>query len=155
MVATLWARAKVESLMNSDLAGIQSGSPDPAIKEQIVGLGINYRLMTQFTSFVAVEELTITRDGVTRTVAVPVEMPEVVSYEGVFGDKGRMGRLLSSASMRTVQSSTTRSGSSRCSLSHSGVTSVSIVGSVCGVESAHAAASTNAAVRMKGLCMLS
>ena len=92
VVATLWARAKVGDLMNTNLAGIQSGNPDPAVKEQIVGLGINYRLMTQFTSFVAVEELTITRDGVSRTVAVPVEMPEGVSYEGVFGDAGAGGK---------------------------------------------------------------
>ncbi|MHC4088765.1 MAG: VIT and vWA domain-containing protein [Planctomycetota bacterium] len=99
VVATLWARAKVENLMSSDLAGIQRGQPDPAIKEQIVGLGMNYRLMTQFTSFVAVEELTITREGVTRTVAVPVEMPEGVSYEGVFGDGRGFQRVGANFSM--------------------------------------------------------
>ncbi|MCH7812735.1 MAG: VWA domain-containing protein [Planctomycetes bacterium] len=89
-VATLWARAKIENLMNGNLAAIQRGQPDPLVKEQIVGLGVNYRLMTQFTSFVAVEELTFTRDGVSRTIVVPVEMPAGVSYEGVFGD-GRGG----------------------------------------------------------------
>jgi len=41
--------------------------------------------MTQFTSFVAVEERVVTTDGQPRTVQVPVEMPEGVSYEGVFG----------------------------------------------------------------------
>jgi len=90
-VATLWARAKVEELMNGDLAAVQGGMPDPAVREQIVGLGMNYRLLTQFTSFVAVEELTITRGGELRTITVPVEMPEGVSYEGVFGEQRARG----------------------------------------------------------------
>jgi Ca-activated chloride channel family protein len=81
-----WARAKVEELMSQDLLGAQQGKPDPAIKETILGLGLNYRLLTQYTSFVAVEEKTVTIGGQPRTVAVPVEMPEGVSYEGVFGE---------------------------------------------------------------------
>ena len=35
----------------------------------------------------AVEQLKITEGGQSRTVAVPVEMPEGVSYEGVFGGR--------------------------------------------------------------------
>jgi Ca-activated chloride channel family protein len=91
VIAPMWARAKVESLMNKDLMGAQRGSPDPAIKEQVVGLGIAYHLLTQYTSFVAVEEKTVTIGGQPRTVAVPVEMPEGVSYEGIFGEGG--GRM--------------------------------------------------------------
>lgn len=41
--------------------------------------------MTQFTSFVAVEEMTLTDQGEPRKIEVPVEMPEGVSHEGVFG----------------------------------------------------------------------
>ncbi|MHC4404060.1 MAG: VIT and vWA domain-containing protein [Planctomycetota bacterium] len=88
VLASLWARAKVEHLMDRDLAGVQRGNPDPAVKEEILGLGMRYRLLTQFTSFVAVEHVRITEGGQPRTVAVPVEMPEGVSYDGVFG--GRM-----------------------------------------------------------------
>jgi Ca-activated chloride channel family protein len=84
-LASLWARAKVEDLMDRDLAGMQRGKPDPAIKEEILGLGLRYQLLTQYTSFVAVEHVRITEGGQARTVAVPVEMPEGVSYEGVFG----------------------------------------------------------------------
>ncbi|HDZ21733.1 hypothetical protein LCGC14_0284950 [marine sediment metagenome] len=86
-IPAMWARKKVAHLMSQDLSGIQQGSPDPAIKESIIGLGITYRLMTRFTSFVAVEEKVVTVGGKPRTVAVPVEMPEGVSYEGVFGDR--------------------------------------------------------------------
>ena len=42
--------------------------------------------MTQFTSFVAVEEMTVTTDVHPRRVEVPVKMPDGVSYRGVFGE---------------------------------------------------------------------
>jgi Ca-activated chloride channel family protein len=41
--------------------------------------------MTPFTSFVAVEETIVTDNGKPRRVDVPVEIPEGLSYEGVFG----------------------------------------------------------------------
>jgi Ca-activated chloride channel family protein len=85
VLAPLWARAKVDHLMSQDLTGIQRSQPKPAIKEEILGLGLRYQLLTQFTSFVAVEYQRVTKDGKAETVAVPVEIPEGVSYEGVFG----------------------------------------------------------------------
>jgi len=85
VLASLWARAKVGELMGKDLRSIQRGQPNPAMKEEILGLGLRFQLLTQFTSFVAVEELHITEGGQPRTISVPVEMPEGVSYEGVFG----------------------------------------------------------------------
>ena len=88
VLASLWARAKVDDLMGQDLAGIQRGNPNPAIKEEILGLGLRYQLLTQFTSFVAVEHKRITKDGKLVTVPVPVDMPEGVSHEGVFGPAG-------------------------------------------------------------------
>jgi len=85
VLAPLWVRAKVAHLMGKDLAGIQQGKPDPAVKEEILGLGLRFDLLTQFTSFVAVEHVKITTGGQARLVPVPVEMPEGVDYEGVFG----------------------------------------------------------------------
>ncbi|MCH7847639.1 MAG: hypothetical protein IIB53_04670 [Planctomycetes bacterium] len=41
--------------------------------------------MTQYTSFVAVEKSRLTIDGKPVLVAVPIEMPAGVSYEGIFG----------------------------------------------------------------------
>jgi Ca-activated chloride channel homolog len=88
VLATLWARQRIENLMSQDWAGMQRGAPMKDLKEQITQLGLDYRLMTQFTSFVAVEEKTITKGGQAVTVQVPVEMPEGVSVEGVFGKAG-------------------------------------------------------------------
>jgi len=93
VLAPLWARAKVEHLMDQDLAGVQSGNVNAAIKEEVLGLGLRYSLLTQFTSFVAVEHVRITEGGQARTIAVPVEMPQGVSYEGVFGQKMARGKI--------------------------------------------------------------
>jgi Ca-activated chloride channel homolog len=84
---SLWARAKVADLMMRDLTGLQHGSFPEDLKRQITDIGMQFALMTQFTSFVAVEEMTITVGGEPRTIAVPVEMPDGVSYEGIFGDR--------------------------------------------------------------------
>ncbi|MBU0616749.1 MAG: hypothetical protein KKI02_03445, partial [Planctomycetes bacterium] len=84
-LASLWARAKVADLMNRDLAAMQQGAFPEDLKSEITNLGIEFRLMTQFTSFVAVEELTVTVGGEPTKINVPVEMPDGVSYEGVFG----------------------------------------------------------------------
>ncbi|MEE9297161.1 MAG: VIT and VWA domain-containing protein [Phycisphaerae bacterium] len=90
-LASLWARAKVEDLMMQDYAGLQQGRISDDLREQITRLGVDYRLMTQFTSFVAVEEMTVTIGGEPTRIDVPVEMPDGVSYEGVFGSRQPVG----------------------------------------------------------------
>ncbi|HYV07387.1 MAG TPA: VIT and VWA domain-containing protein [Blastocatellia bacterium] len=90
VLATLWARTRVDDLMSQDFNGIQRGAPRPEVSEAITQLGIEYRLMTQFTSFVAVEELTVNDGGKSRRIEVPVDMPQGVSYDGVFGKKDEM-----------------------------------------------------------------
>ncbi len=78
----LWARARVDNLMSEDFAGAQSGNMRADLKDTITQLGIEYRLMTQFTSFVAVEEMIVTDGGQPRRIDVPVEVPEGVKGEG-------------------------------------------------------------------------
>ncbi|MBI2875509.1 MAG: VWA domain-containing protein [Candidatus Tectomicrobia bacterium] len=85
VLATLWARTRVADIMSQDFDGMQQGNPRTEVREAITRLGLDHRLVTQFTSFVAVEEMMITEGGAPRRVEVPVEMPEGVSYEGVFG----------------------------------------------------------------------
>jgi Ca-activated chloride channel homolog len=83
VLATLWARTRIDDLTSQDYENNK-----PEIREQITGLGLEYRLMTQFTSFVAVEERIVTDGGQPRRIEVPVELPEGVSREGIFGDGG-------------------------------------------------------------------
>lgn len=86
-LTSLWARAKVNDLMDKDLMGIQRGNPDKKVKEEIIKVALAHRIMTRFTSFVAVEGTVITTNGKPVKVIVPVEMAEGVSREGVFGKK--------------------------------------------------------------------
>jgi len=85
VLASLWARTRIDGLMAQDWQGLQRGTMRADLRDAITELGLDYRLMTQFTSFVAVEEKTVTEGGQPRHIEVPVEMPEGVSYEGVFG----------------------------------------------------------------------
>lgn len=87
VLATLWARERVDTLMNQDWLGIQQGQPNADIKQDIIQLGLEFALVTQYTSFVAVEEKVVTEGGKPKTVQVPVEMTDGVSYEGVFGEE--------------------------------------------------------------------
>lgn len=80
ITATLWARTKVDSLMH-----------EPNTKDQITQLGLDYRMLTPFTAFVAVEETVITEGGKPRRIEVPVETPDGVSHEGIFGPAASAG----------------------------------------------------------------
>lgn len=79
-LAALWARQKMAELMDSMYQGEK-----PETVQQITDLALEFRLMSPYTSFVAVEEKVVNEGGVVKTVQVPVPMPEGVSYEGVFG----------------------------------------------------------------------
>jgi Ca-activated chloride channel family protein len=85
VLATLWARTRVDDLMSQDFKGAQQGAMKDEVKQQIIQLGLDYRLMTQFTSFVAVEEMVVTDGGQPRRIEVPVEVPEGVNRAAVFG----------------------------------------------------------------------
>ncbi len=93
VLAILWARTRIDDLMSQDFNGIQQGKLREELREAITQLGLEYRLMTQFTSFVAVEETFVTDGGQPRRIDVPVEMPEGVSYEGIFGEKREAVRV--------------------------------------------------------------
>ena len=81
VLASLWARARIDDLMGQDFSGAQSGTMRPDLKKTITQLGIEYRLMTQFTSFVAVEERVVTERGKPRRIDVPVEVPAGVNAD--------------------------------------------------------------------------
>jgi Ca-activated chloride channel family protein len=72
VLATLWARRKVDDLMGRDMQGMQAGTMKEDLKKEITNLGLTYRMMTQFTSFVAVEDAIVTDGGEPRRVEVPV-----------------------------------------------------------------------------------
>lgn len=75
-IGAFWARQKIDSLMAPHLEEIQNGNPPKEMVAEVTKLGLQYRLMTQWTSFVAVEEKVVTKGGVTQTIEVPVQVPE-------------------------------------------------------------------------------
>ncbi|MGC9525956.1 MAG: VIT domain-containing protein [Limnospira sp.] len=80
-IASLWGRAKIKDLMNQMFA-VETTSGVETVTET----ALDYRLLSQYTAFVAVsEEVRVDPDGRRYTVEVPVEIPEGVSYEGIFG----------------------------------------------------------------------
>jgi Ca-activated chloride channel family protein len=113
VLASLWARQRIDDLMGQDYNGAQQGKLKPELQETITGLGLEYGLMTQFTSFVAVEEMIVTDGGQPRRIEVPVEAPEGVNREAVNGSRGATG--LSSVMSRQQATMTTYSGALRVS----------------------------------------
>ena len=87
-IATLWARARIEELTNQNIA-----TPKPEIEEEITKVALAHRLVSAYTSFVAVEEQFVTGSEQPVLVEVPVEMPAGVSYEGVFGSDKSAAKL--------------------------------------------------------------
>ena len=74
-LGTLWARAKIDTL-ERDLWG---GNSTQAV-EGITKLGLDFRLVTPYTSFVAVDKSRST-NGDLRTIVQPVEIPEGVNAQ--------------------------------------------------------------------------
>ncbi len=91
-IGALWARSRIE-----DLSRRQIVDPQPERIEEITDLALAHRLMSAYTSFVAVEERTLTGSEGPLRVDVPVCLPEGLSFEGIFGrpSGGELaGRLL-------------------------------------------------------------
>ena len=108
----IWARRKVDDYMAQDWLGIQQGQSK--YKAEIVQVGLQHSLATQYTSFVAVETRTVVQDGKPVRIEVPVELPEHVSPLAVpvvigrfapeYGTaNGLMGNSLDFAMLTTVE----------------------------------------------------
>jgi Ca-activated chloride channel homolog len=81
-IAQLWGRAHLKHLTNQMLAG-----DTKAGVEAVTQTALTYQLLSQYTAFVAVsDEVRADVPGRSVSVQVPVEMPEGVDYQGVFGE---------------------------------------------------------------------
>jgi len=71
-LSTLWARNKIEDLMSQVVTSTDQ-VVDNQRQEEITKLGLDFKLLTQYTSFVAIDEVMFTGTGDPVRVAVPVE----------------------------------------------------------------------------------
>jgi Ca-activated chloride channel homolog len=73
----LWARSRIQQL--SDQEALEGGS---AKRDAITALGLRYSLLTQYTSFIAVDHVVRTSEAAT-TVDQPLPLPQGVSNYAV------------------------------------------------------------------------
>ncbi|MBC1241332.1 VIT domain-containing protein [Nostoc sp. 2RC] len=79
-VAQLWGRACIKDLMNQMVS-----YETKAGVEAVTQTALTYQLLSQYTAFVAVsDDVRVEPKSQYVSMQVPVEMPEAVSYEGVF-----------------------------------------------------------------------
>ncbi|HEX8734331.1 MAG TPA: TonB family protein [Pyrinomonadaceae bacterium] len=91
-LATLWARQKIDDLMSANW-NVEESEPriTPQLKAAVTKIGLDYRLLTEFTSFVAVEEKVVNYRGKPRKVRVPVYAPAGTVFEEGDDDVIRVG----------------------------------------------------------------
>ena len=83
VLSKVWARKKIE-----DISAQLHAADAPEIIEEITNIALTHRLMTQYTSFVAVDEndmQPINQEAkAPRQVVVPVPLPEGTDYRGFY-----------------------------------------------------------------------
>ncbi len=99
-VAQLWGRSRIKGLMNQ-----MFGGETKSLVEAVTNTALTYHLLSEYTALVAVsEEVRVDPDGSRRRVQVPVELPQGVSYEGIFDaqkDEQTRGRVRSMTRTRS------------------------------------------------------
>jgi Ca-activated chloride channel family protein len=81
-ITTLWARQRIEGAL--DRWRTAEEKERDGIRSAIVADAIRYRLVTRFTSLVAVEEVVANPGGQQQTAAVPTELPHGWQLDKVF-----------------------------------------------------------------------
>ena len=92
-LASMWARQQVDALQN--YPNIKSTALDEKTIQAVTDLALKHRVMTEYTSFVAVETRKEKQpDGTLKTVEVPLELPQGVensAYGDAYGGLGLVG----------------------------------------------------------------
>ncbi|MBE9148709.1 VIT domain-containing protein [Coleofasciculus sp. LEGE 07092] len=111
-IAKLWGRARIKDLMNQMFRCETKAGVDA-----VTQTALTYQLLSPYTAFgVVSEEVKLDSEGNCLSVRVPVEMPEGVRYEGIFGGTSLSGSTLYTQSTNYVNPSNGSSGKSLRSL---------------------------------------
>jgi Ca-activated chloride channel family protein len=79
-IQRLWARARIEALLDQQR---ESGDQD-SLRQQIISISLEHRLLTAYTAFVAVDS-EVTRGGDAKPIRVSTPLPDGLNYEGFVG----------------------------------------------------------------------
>ena len=83
-LASVWARHRIRDMLLEEPGSVPAG-----VRAEVTSLALAFRLMSPFTSFVAVDESEVVNpDGRPVRVEQPLPMPEFVSFEGCFEPEG-------------------------------------------------------------------
>lgn len=80
-IPTIWARRMVEKLDRAYNLSLNGDQMPVETKNQLVDLALEYGIMSQYTSFVAVEQRVVNIGGKQRKVAVPVDRADGVNMD--------------------------------------------------------------------------
>jgi Ca-activated chloride channel family protein len=82
-LGVLWAREKVAALLDA----LREGAAEGEVRAQIIELATAHRLVTRYTSFVAVDKTPVRPlEEEAKLAAVPTLLPEGWEYDKVFGE---------------------------------------------------------------------
>ncbi|MCI0443181.1 VWA domain-containing protein, partial [bacterium] len=84
-LAPVWARNKIEELSEQLLSAETDQQTE--LVGKITEVALSYNLVSQYTSFVAVDESRIVSNGRPLKVLQPVEIPKNVNYETAYGER--------------------------------------------------------------------
>lgn len=110
-LATLWARQRIDELTSQSLQADTDAKRTNFVK-MITGVGLEYGLMTSYTSFVAVEDKIVNEGGKQVTKQVPVELPAGQRR----GDSGAEADVINTRQMQTLPSSVSGGGGAQISM---------------------------------------
>ncbi|MTJ08820.1 VIT domain-containing protein [Anabaena sp. UHCC 0204] len=81
-IAQLWGRYRIKDLMNQMVSG-----DTKAGVEAVTNTALTYQLLSQYTAFVAVsDDVRVNPLQDSLSLQVPVEMPQGISHQGIFGN---------------------------------------------------------------------
>ena len=84
-VPATWARRRIDELMLAARDGVVPSD----VEQEVTGLGLRYHLVTEFTSFVAVDRTRVVQPGgATETIEQPALAPEGVNLAAAVGGIG-------------------------------------------------------------------
>jgi Ca-activated chloride channel family protein len=82
-MGSLWAREKIASLVDS----MRDGASEAEVRAQVIELASTHRLVTKYTSFVALDKTPARAPGESlKRAEVPTLLPEGWEYAKVFGE---------------------------------------------------------------------
>ncbi|NET73446.1 MAG: VWA domain-containing protein, partial [Sphaerospermopsis sp. SIO1G2] len=97
-IAQLWGRYRIKDLMNQ----MVNGDTKTGV-EAVTNTALTYQLLSQYTAFIAVsEDIRVSPVEDSISVQVPVEMPERISHQGIFGNISRRAGINTTAKKRSV-----------------------------------------------------